>query len=49
MWVLDLWIDFHLNLNNQEMLSFLNDDLKQYEYPDNEITEINYPVNEYPE
>ena len=32
-----------------EMLEFITDDLKQYEYPDNEITEINYPVNKYPE
>ena len=32
-----------------EMLEFLTDNLKQYEYPNNETIEINYPVNEYPE
>ena len=32
-----------------EMLKFITDDLRQYECPDNEIIEINYPVNEYPE
>ena len=33
----------------QEMLGFLEDDLKQYKCPDNNIIEINYPVNEHPE
>ncbi len=32
-----------------ELLEFLTDNLKQYEYPNNETIEINYPVNEYPE
>ena len=32
-----------------EMLEFLTDNLKQYECPNNETIEINYPVNEYPE
>ena len=32
-----------------EMLEFLTDDLRQYESPENDIMEINYPVNEYPE
>ena len=33
----------------QEMLNLLPDYLREYECFDNEIIEINYPVNEYPE
>ena len=32
----------------QEMLHLLDDELKQYESDENEIIEINYPVNSYP-
>ena len=33
----------------KEMLNHLSDELRKFEYPENEITEITYPVNEYPE
>ena len=33
----------------QEMLDHLSDELRRYECDDNDITEIIYPVNEYPE
>ena len=33
----------------QEMLNHLENNLREYECPDNNIIEINYPVNEYPE
>lgn len=33
----------------QEMLNHLENNLREYEYSDNTIIEINYPVNEYPE
>ena len=32
----------------KEMINHLEDDLKQYKCTENEIVEINYPVNEYP-
>ena len=32
----------------QEMLGHLSNDLQKYEDSENEIIEINYPVNEYP-
>ena len=41
--------DLSLVDKKQEMLGHLENDLKQYECMDNEIVEINYPVNEYPE
>jgi len=33
----------------KKMLAHLSDELRQYEYDDNDITEITYPVEEYPE
>ena len=33
----------------KEMLDHLSNELRQFECEDNEITEINYPVEEYPE
>ena len=33
----------------QEMLNHLENNLREYECSDNDIIEINYPVNEYPE
>jgi len=38
-----------LRVKKKEMLSHLSDELRKYEYNDNFITEITYPVNEYPE
>jgi len=40
--------DVNLLDKKQEMLDLLGDELKQYECLDNEIININYPVNEYP-
>ena len=37
-----------LVVKKQEMINLLDDELKQYESVKNDITEINYPVNEYP-
>jgi hypothetical protein len=33
----------------KKMLTYLSDKLRQYECDDNDITEITYPVEEYPE
>ena len=32
----------------EEMLTYLSSDIRKYECSDNNITEITYPVNEYP-
>ena len=32
----------------KEMICYLKKNLKQYQSPENEIIEINYPINEYP-
>ena len=33
----------------KEMVGHLSDELRKYEYHENDITEITYPVEEYPE
>jgi len=38
-----------LQTKKAEMLSYLPDDLRKYEYDNNDIAEIIYPVEEYPE
>jgi len=38
-----------LQYSKKEMLNHLVDEFLKYECDDNDITEINYPVNEYPE
>ena len=41
--------NIELDKRKKEMISYLSDDLQAYEDLDNEIIEINYPVNEYPQ
>ena len=41
--------DVNLLDKKQEMINQLDEDLKQYESSENDIIEINYPVNEYPD
>lgn len=41
--------DMDLGDNKNEMLSYLSNELKKYACDDNDITEIIYPVEEYPE
>ena len=40
--------DINLLDRKKEMISYLRTDLQKFKDPDNEIVEINYPVNEYP-
>ena len=41
--------DVNLLDKKQEMINQLDENLKQYESSENDIIEINYPINEYPE
>ena len=44
-----LVVGINLLDKKKEMLEHLSNELRQFECDDNEITEINYPVEEYPE